>query len=528
VIIKDFRATGRLIRLNLRQHRVFLAVWLLLPVLMVTATAFTTIAMFPTAESLLEIKTTLDDPIVIAMHGRVLDISIAGYTAWRTKVMCSVLASIFSFIMVIRHTRREEEDGRRELLGAVCVGKHAPLTAALITAMGMNIAMSALILVGMLSTGLGFTGSLAHALAIGASGCFFAAAAGVFAQFFTGARTATNLSVVLLAFLMVVHIGWNLSGKMGGLMFLSPLEWPLLIRSFAGENFVVLLIAIVIITLLVLLSFKLSSKRDVGSGLIPDRKGPMAAKPGFKTPQALSWRIQKGMFVSWACFFGFIGLALGAVSQTMANITSTAPGFAEFVERLGGADRAFMSLMIYIICMVISIYSVLSTQRMRSEEAYMHAETVLALPVSRLRFFLSHMLVSFAGSAAIITIVGLTVGIGAALSTGDSGEFLRLFGETIVKLPAVWVIAGISALLFGVVPRIITGLSFAVLGIFMLIEFFWEQQALSDTIFAISPFAHVYPTNEITALPLVALTLVAALLTVLGGAAFIKRDICSN
>lgn len=524
----DFYATGKLIRLNLRQHRIFIAVWLLLPALLVMATAFSSIVMFPTKESLLEMGVTLEDPIVVAMHGKVLDVSIAGYTAWRTKVMGSLLAAIFSFIMVIRHTRREEEDGRRELLGATCVGRHAPLAAALITAIGINIVMSALILFGMLSAGLGFTGSLAHAAAIGACGCFFTAAAGVFAQFFTSARMATNLSVALLSSFLVVHIGWNLNGNTGGLMYLSPLEWSQLIRSFAGENFNVLLVAIIMIAFLVLLSFKLSAKRDVGAGLFAERKGRIIAKPSFRTPYALSWRIQKGLFISWACFFAFLGFALGSASKTMSNVTSTAPGLAEFAEHLGGADRAFMSLMIYIICMVISVYAILSTQRMRSEEGYMRAETVLALPVSKMHFCISHLLITFVGVAAIITIMGVTVGIGAVLSTGNSAEFMRLFRETIVKVPAVWVIAGISTLFYGLVPRIMTGLSFALLGTFVLLEFFWEQQTLSDAIFAISPFAHVYPMNNITALQIAALTIVALLFTAIGIAAFIKRDISSN
>jgi len=81
----------------------------------------------------------------------------------------------------------------------------------------------------------------------------------VFAQIITSARLATNLLVALLAVLMVVHIGWNLSGSMGGLMYISPLEWPLLIRSFAGERFDVLFVATIIIALLVLLSLKLSA-----------------------------------------------------------------------------------------------------------------------------------------------------------------------------------------------------------------------------------------------------------------------------
>ena len=39
-----------------------------------------------------------------------------------------------AILLVVRHTRAEEETGRAELVGAGVVGRHAPLAAALITA----------------------------------------------------------------------------------------------------------------------------------------------------------------------------------------------------------------------------------------------------------------------------------------------------------------------------------------------------------------------------------------------------------
>jgi len=523
----DYQATVRLLRLNLRQNRVFLACWAFIPGLLVMATAFTTIAMFPTRESLLGILPTLQDPMVVGIHGKVLAISVAGYTAWRTKVLCSLLAAIFSFVMVIRRTRRDEEEGRRELLGGVRVGRQAPLAAALLAALLVNIVMAGLILLGMLAAGLGFTGSLAHAAAILACACFFAAAAAVLAQIFTSARTVNALSTILLVLLMAPHIGWNVKGSMGGVMYLSPLEWPFLIRAFAGERFAVLLIAALMIGLLAFLAFKLSARREYGAGFIPERTGRAVGRPGFKSAWALSWRMQKGSFWFWLFFLAFIGFMLGSVSQTLANISSTAPSLAGFVERLGGTDRAFMSLMIYEIALLIGIYPILALQQARAEESYLRADTLLALPVSRLRYYLSHLLFAFAGTAAIMSAMGLTLGVGAAVATGDSGEFTRLLIETMVKIPAVWVVAGIASLLFGLIPRGMTGISFTVLGIFILLEFFYEQGAVSQALFYISPFAQVYPTNPITALPVIGLLSASSLLVFLGGLAYQRRDVVS-
>ena len=39
-----------------------------------------------------------------------------------------------SILLVVRHTRADEETGRAELVGAGVVGRHAPLAAALVVA----------------------------------------------------------------------------------------------------------------------------------------------------------------------------------------------------------------------------------------------------------------------------------------------------------------------------------------------------------------------------------------------------------
>ena len=524
----DFFATVKLIKLNLRQHRVFLFLWILFPALVVLATVVTTTIMFPTQQSLLDFSSTLNDPIVVGMHGRVLDFSVAGYTVWRTKVLCSLLTGIFSFITVTRFTRQLEEAGRRDLVSAGAVGKYAPLAAALITAIGINMVMALLMIFAMMLGSLGFVGSLAHAVGIALCGIFFCAAAAVFAQIFSRSRSVTNASVALLAILMAIHYGWNIKGQLGGAMYLSPLEWSYLIRPFAGERFIVLLPAVLIIALLILFSFKLSASRDVGAGFIPERTGRSTARPGFKSSLALAWRTQKGLLFPWLGFFTLIGFALGSVSPIMADITFTNPGFAEFVESLGGPNRAFMALMIYVLGIIISIYPILVIQGLRSEESALRTEVMLALPVSRLRLAVSHLLMAFAGAAAILTAMGFAIGAGGVLSTGNPEQFSWLFNSAVLKIPAAWVMAGIAALMFGLVPRAMAGISYALFGVFLLLEFFWEQQAVSDVVYKLSPFAHTYPANKITVLTITGLTLVSAALAALGLLAFRRRDITSN
>jgi ABC-2 type transport system permease protein len=67
---------------------------------------------------------------------------------------------LVSLLLVIRHTRTEEETGRRELLGATVVGRHAGLAAALTVALGANLTLALVAVPGLLGQDLPLTGSM--------------------------------------------------------------------------------------------------------------------------------------------------------------------------------------------------------------------------------------------------------------------------------------------------------------------------------------------------------------------------------
>ncbi len=506
-----FFATTRLMRLYLRQNRIFMLIWLLVPGLWVVINILSSRILFPTEQSLIELGKTLNDPLTIAMHGPVLDISIAGFVTWRTKVFAVILSGIFSIIYVVRHTRLAEEQGKRELLGANCVGSLSPLAAAIANMALINAAMTVFMVLGMSAAGLGFTGSLAHCLAIFTAACFFGCAGGVMAQLFVSGSAARNASFGVLAALMAIHILWNAKGVAGGVMLLSPLEWPLLIRPFAGEQFWVLLAALFMTLVFASLALVLMDRRDMGAGIFPQRGG-------------LSWRIQKGMFFIWLGFFAVFSFALGSAAELLGSSISSAEALAGIIEKLGGVDKAFMSLMLYVFAILISVYCLMSAGILRGEESA-RGETFLSLPVKRSGFCLSHLLFLFLGTAVIALVSGMGVGLGAALSTGTPGEFTRLFLEMVRKIPAIWVMGGLAVFFFGLLPRWMSGASFALLVLFVMLEVLWEQQSISAAVYGLSPFSYVHPANDVTVFTLAGLCLVSAALAILGLYLFKRRDL---
>jgi ABC-2 type transport system permease protein len=139
----------------------------------------------------------------------------------------------------------------------------------------------------------------------------------------------------------------------------------------------------------------------------------------------------------------------------------------------------------------------------------------------------SHLIFAVVGPAVTLAAAGLAAGLTYGLSTGDVGEELpRVLAGAVVQLPAVWVLAGIAAALFGLLPRL-TSLSWAALGAFVLLGLFGELLQLDQWLLDISPFTHIpkLPGGEVSAEPLGWLVSVAAVLTIAGLVGFRRRDV---
>ena len=153
--------TGKLIRLILRRERLRLSIWVvvLAGVPMITANAF--IDLYPDDASREALAATvISSPALTSMLGPLYDSSLGGLVAWRAGVLGAIFVALMAVLTVIRHTREEEETGRRELLGATVVGRHAQLAAALMVTIGAGVLVALLLTAGLTGVGLPFAARL--------------------------------------------------------------------------------------------------------------------------------------------------------------------------------------------------------------------------------------------------------------------------------------------------------------------------------------------------------------------------------
>jgi ABC-2 type transport system permease protein len=182
-----------------------------------------------------------------------------------------------------------------------------------------------------------------------------------------------------------------------------------------------------------------------------------------------------------------------------------------------------------ILALVGAAFAIQSALRVRSEETSGHADAVLATPVSRTRWAASHLAIAYGGTLVVLFLVGASFGLADAAVTGDTSAIWQAIVGSLAFAPAVWVLVGLTAAIVGLAPRA-TMLPWAALVGCFVIGMFGQLLDLAASIQDLSPFQHVpqYPATELRALPLLALTALAAGLTALGLAGLRRRDIGSQ
>lgn len=530
--MKPFTGTWHLARLALRRDRVVLPIWVVLIGVIPAATAGLYDQLYPDAASRASLTAgATHNPSVALLYGPAFDLSTAGgFTAWRYLTFLSLFLGLACIFTVTRHTRQEEETGRQELLSSGVTGRYTALTAAVLVA-GIAALATGLISTGaLIAASLPAAGSVAFGLALALSGWAFTAVAAVTAQLVEYSRTANGLACAVLGLAFLLRGVGDSATDTSWLSWLSPLGWAAQVRPYAGERWAVLLLPLAVTVVLCALAYRLLPRRDVGLSIFPSRPGPAVAAPGLRSPFALAWRLHRGTLTGWVVGFVASGALFGSLAAGIGDIVGSSTEVQQMFERMGGAKAlvdAYLAAIAGIAGMIAAIYTVQANLRMRTEETSFRLEPLLATRVRRLRWAASHLVFSLLSSALLLVAFGVAAGLLHGLRVHNvSGELPSVLGATFAQLPAVWVVAGISVLLFGTVPKYASS-SWSVGSLSLAIALYGPVLNLPQAVLDISPFTHVpkLPSAPLTATPMLWLTGIAVVTLIVGLAGFRRRDI---
>lgn len=523
-----FAGTPTLARLAMRLDRVRLPAWILILAIMPAVTAAQYRKLYPTDESISQVSGVISNPSLVALNGPLFGHSLGGLTAWKIMVTELVLIALMSLLTVVRHTRTEEESGRLELIGAAVVGRYAPLSAAVAVAGLADLAVGTLVTLGLLGAGLPPAGSLALGVTTALGGLLFTAVAALACQLTASSRTATALAagVVGVSFLL------RATGDAGdtALTWASPLSWLMRARPYAHERWWLLVPAVALTIGALTGAYAINRNRDLGFGLLPQRPGPPEAATTLRSASALAVRLQRGVLLGWVVGMALWGVALGGAADGVGKAFNASRQLTELLARIGGQKGlvdAYLAAVLGITTMVVAVYAVQATVRMRAEESAGRVEPLLATRTTRIRWALGHLVFPLAASALLLAVAGAGTGLAYGARTHDiAGQLPRLVGAALAGLPAVWAVAGLAVALFGLAPRL-TALAWAALIGWLLLQEVGVLLNLSHWIMDCSPFFHLakLPGGPVTLTPLMWLTGLAATLLAAGLAGFRRRDI---
>jgi ABC-2 type transport system permease protein len=526
--VNSLTGTRALIRLALRLDRVRLTVWVLGLAVMPMATAANYFKLYPTQADLDAVSGVLANPSLVALSGPLFAKSIGALTAWKIGVTEFILVALMSLLTVVRHTRNEEETGRLELVGATVVGRHAPLTAALVVAGLANVAIGGLASVGLMATGLAAAGSVAFGFATALVGMLFAAVAATTAQLTQSARAAGGMASAVLGGAYLLRAVGDTGPT--ALTWLSPIGWGLHLRAYAGERWWIAGLFVGFAALFTVVGYALVARRDVGAGLLPERLGPADAAPSLGSPFGLAWRLHRGLLLGWIIAMALTGAVLGGAASGIGDLKSPSQGITDVLNRMGGhkgLTDAFLAAIFGIVGLVAAAYTVQATLRMRQEESSGRVEALLATPVGRLRWAASHLVFALLGTAVLLAVAGATGGLSFGAQVHDiGGQFGRVLGAALVQVPAAWVLAGFGVALIGLAPRL-SALTWAALVLSVLLVELGALFGLNQWVVDVTPFAHVpkLPGTEFTVTPVLWLTAIAVALGAAGLAGLRRRNI---
>ncbi len=465
----------------------------------------------------------------VAMAGppRALN-TVGGQVTWQASAFGVVVMALMAMFLVGRHTRAEEESGRDELVRSAAVGRQAPMTAALLVVAAACGIVGACVAGSLVAYGLPAPGSIANGIGVALGGLGFGAVALVAAQLTASTRAMYGITGAAIGVAYVLRALGDVGN--GVLSWLSPIGWYQSMHPFSGERWWPVLLLLGLAVALGWAAYAVFARRDIGAGIWPDRPGPARAPFGLQSGLGLAWRLQRNSFLGWALGLFVGGLGYGSIGDDVNSLMGDSD-FAREVFGSGGADPvdSFYATAALMLALIACGFALSSALRPRGEENDRRLEPVLATALPRQRWLLGHLLVTVLGTVVLVALSGLGLGLGYALVTGDAGRIGSFVGATTSLLPAVLLLAGLAALLYGALPRA-ASLAWLGLGFCVVAMLFGTVLRFPGWLQAISPFHHLapVPAAPVDWAAVVGVLVVAAGLGTLGLLAFRRRDVAAT
>lgn len=511
-----FTGTWNLIKLILRRDRVKLPLW----IICVVGSLLLMIPILKSAYGGAELLQTLyvqfgSNPAGLLLTGMMDAPTFGGLFTIETVLWWGLVVAFLNTLLVIRHTRQNEEIGAQELILSCRVSRFSGLAAVLIVAFVTNLVMASLTFIGLSFVPDLKDGALLYSLAMGLFGLTWAVIAAIVAQLTESARGANGMLAGLIGVSFLIRGVGDFLGRpdASGLVrpnwvsSFSPFGWMQATRSLTFPEWWPLLIPVIFIIVVTPVAFFLLSRRDVGAGLLPSKKGRARATKFLRTPLGLTVYLQKNVWIGWTIGISVLMVTIGALVPQMSQVYESSETLKMMIESMGGTGAmipTFLSAMLMLGVLMILAYTVQALSRIRSEENAGHLENVLATRLGRIKWIFIHLGVVLFGGLMMLVLSGAVLGLAVNLGSEWSVSVWDYIGGALSYFPMVALFAGLYVLCFGIIPQAAGAISWVFYGFVAFMAWLGPMMQLKQWILDLSPLAHIAaaPAETIKVAPL--------------------------
>lgn len=535
---------SRLVLLAFRRDRIKLPVWL------VGIAGFLAL-MIPLLRNIYGDQQSIDTlyqtfsatPAGLFLTGPMDAPSFGAFFTLETILWWGLAVAFLNTLMIIRHTRQNEEIGAQELILSAQVPRHGGLSSALIVAIKTNVVLAIMIALGfvLFDAPWSLESTILYATAMALFGLVWAGLASIVAQLTASTRSANGILAGLIGLSFVVRGVADFLGNRrpdgvvepAWLSWLSPFGWMQATRPLTYPEWWPLLVSFGFLLLIIPLAYWLLARRDIGSGLLQARSGRVRASRLLVSKFGLTLLLQRNIFVGWLMAVLIMALTIGALVPQMSNVYESSEELLAMIEAIGGTGEmvpSFISAMLAIIVMMVVGYALHGISRLRSEESSGQLENILATPLSRINWLLEHFAVVAIGSAIMLICNGLVLAGSVNLMTDYRLNIIDYTLASFYYWPLVLVFVSGYLLLFGLLPRLAGAISWLYYGYMVFMLWIGPILQFDDWVYNLSPMNYLpaVPLDNFEAMPVIVISTIMLGLLVFASMFWRQRDTLSS
>jgi len=527
-----FKNTLKLTKFYFKREWLPALIWIAIIVAMSILVAVIFTDLYGTPEERLGMAETMSNPAMVAMVGPVfgIDSYTDGMMYAQMMLLFSIMAiAVMNIFLVVRHTRRDEENGRIELIRSLPVGRLSNLGSTMIVCATVNLAMALILGLGLALLNIesmDFAGCILYGAIMGISGLFFGSVTAVFAQISSTARGAVSFALIYMGADYLIRAIGDVGGNF--LSYISPLGMSLRTQIFYTNDWWPVIVLAILSLILIGVALYLNSIRDLGAGLVAAKLGRSTAKKSLLSTTGLTLRLLRPAITGWAVVVIMMGVSYGSIFGDIETFLGDSELLQQVFlnnDKFTFAEQ-FMTTLVIISAVLVTVPTLIFMLRIRAEEKQGRLENIYAMKISRTKVFTNYLVVALIGSIVLAFLFGATLWVASAASMDDPIAFTTMISAVLSFVPAIWVMVGGATLLIGFLPKF-SNLIWAFLGAFFFVIYIGRLLGMPEWLIEATPFGAVpqIPVEDFNIIPLLILTAIAAVMIAVSYIGYRRRDI---